>query len=118
MDYPVFIKYAVQTAMVALPRHELHSKICTGSEILEVLHDDPATKQYLFSFYNSQFDRVSLRKFKMKKRVLTFFQFFRALAFVEQDMKNDRFTHEHYKYYTREMRILAYNQQLKVTWFR
>ena len=60
MDYPVFIKYAVQTAMVALPRHELHSKICTGSEILEVLHDDPATKQYLFSFYNSQFDRVSL----------------------------------------------------------
>ena len=29
-------------------------------------------------------------------------------------MKNDRFTHEHYKYYTREMRILAYNQQLKV----
>jgi len=96
MDYPVFIKYAVVLAMVALPRAQLHSKICSGSEILEVLHDDPATKQYLFSFYNSQFDR-----------------FFRALAFVEQDMKNDRFTHEHYKYYTREMRILAYNQQLK-----
>ena len=58
MDYPVFIKYAVVLAMVALPRAQLHSKICSGSEILEVLHDDPATKQYLFSFYNSQFDRV------------------------------------------------------------
>ena len=31
----------------------------TGSEILEILHDDPATKTYLFSFYNSQFQKVS-----------------------------------------------------------
>jgi len=96
MEYPVFIRYAVLTAMVALPRHKLHSDICNGSEILEVLHDDQSTKAYLFAFYNSQFEK-----------------FFRALAFIEQDLKNDRFTHEHYKFYTREMRILAYNQQLK-----
>jgi len=96
MDYDKFIKLAVITSMLALPRPTLREKICQGSEILEVLHGDAATKTYLFSFYNSQFK--------------TFFQ---CLAFVEQELKNDRLLHDHYRYYTREMRILAYNQQLK-----
>merc|ERR1712137_1481694 len=96
MDYDKFIKLAVITSMLALPRPTLREKICQGSEIAEVLHDDPATKQYLFSFYNSQFQT-----------------FFRCLAFVEQELKMDRLLNPHYKYYTREMRILAYNQQLK-----
>ena len=59
MDYDKFIKLAVITSMLALPRPTLREKICQGSEIAEVLHDDPATKQYLFSFYNSQFQTVS-----------------------------------------------------------
>jgi len=96
MDYDKFIKLAVITSMLALPRPTLREKICQGSEIAEVLHDDPSTKQYLFSFYNSQFQK-----------------FFRCLAFVEQELKMDRLLNPHYKYYTREMRILAYNQQLK-----
>merc|ERR1712235_23511 len=96
MDYDKFIKLAVITSMLALPRPTLREKICQGSEIAEVLHDDPATKQYLFSLYNSQFQT-----------------FFRCLAFVEQELKMDRLLNPHYKYYTREMRILAYNQQLK-----
>merc|ERR1712137_553049 len=96
MDYDKFIKLAVITSMLALPRPTLREKICQGSEIAEVLHDDPATKQYLFSFYNSQFQT-----------------FYRCLAFVEQELKMDRLLNPHYKYYTREMRILAYNQQLK-----
>ena len=58
MDYDKFIKLAVITSMLALPRPTLREKICQGSEILEVLHDDPATKTYLFSFYNSQFKKV------------------------------------------------------------
>ena len=58
MDYDKFIKLAVITSMLALPRPTLREKICQGSEIAEVLHDDPATKQYLFSFYNSQFQTV------------------------------------------------------------
>jgi len=96
MEYEEFIRYVVIVSMVALPRHQLWSDILNGSEILEVLHTDQTTKQYALAFYNSHFDKL-----------------FRGLAFVEQDLKNNRFTHEHYKYYTREMRILAYNQQLK-----
>ena len=60
MDYDKFIKLAVITSMLALPRPTLREKICQGSEIAEVLHDDPATKQYLFSFYNSQFQTVMM----------------------------------------------------------
>lgn len=96
MDYDKFIKMAVITSMLALPRPTLREKICQGSEIAEVLHDDQATKTYLFSFYNSQFR-----------------DFFRCLAFIEQELKNDRLLNPHYRFYTREMRILAYNQQLK-----
>lgn len=33
-------------------------------------------------------------------------------AHVEQTMKYDRYLHKHYKYYAREMRILAYTQLL------
>lgn len=96
MEYPVFIRYTVLTAMVALPRHQLHTDICNGSEILEVLHGQPDIKAFLMAFYNSQFQ-----------------DFFRGLAYIEQELKEDRLTQEHYQFYTREMRIAAYNQQLK-----
>merc|ERR1711934_880872 len=46
MDYEEFIRYVVIVSMVALPRHQLWSDILNGSEILEVLHTDQATKQY------------------------------------------------------------------------
>ena len=58
MDYEEFIRYVVIVSMVALPRHQLWSDILNGSEILEVLHTDQATKQYALSFYNSHFDKV------------------------------------------------------------
>ena len=115
MDYDKFIKLAVITSMLALPRPTLREKICQGSEIAEVLHDDPATKQYLFSFYNSQFQTVRFLFAQPKSIASICFQFFRCLAFVEQELKMDRLLNPHYKYYTREMRILAYNQQLKVS---
>ncbi len=34
-------------------------------------------------------------------------------AYVEQYMKIDRYYHQHYTYYIREMRIIAYNQLLE-----
>ena len=74
MDYDKFIKLAVITSMLALPRPTLREKICQGSEIAEVLHDDPATKQYLFSFYNSQFQtvRICFRSTKKYFELLVF----------------------------------------------
>ena len=74
MDYDKFIKLAVITSMLALPRPTLREKICQGSEIAEVLHDDPATKQYLFSFYNSQFQTVRIF-LDRPKNISIFFSF-------------------------------------------
>lgn len=67
-----------------------------GSEILEVLHSLPDVKEYLFSLYNCQYA-----------------DFFLNLAKVEQLMKEDRYLAAHFRFYVREMRILAYTQLLE-----
>lgn len=67
-----------------------------GSEILEVLHSLPDVKEYLFSLYNCHYA-----------------DFFVNLAKVEQLLKEDRYMTAHYRFYVREMRILAYTQLLE-----
>lgn len=96
MDYKQFVMYTVYASMIALQRPELREKVIRGSEILEVLHSLPDTKQYLFSLYECRYA-----------------DFFRQLARVEDDMKHDRYFCPHYRYYVREMRILAYAQLLE-----
>ena len=96
MDYKTFVKYTVYICMMSLDRAQLRDKVVKGSEILEVLFEEQGAKQFLFSFYECQYA-----------------QFFRCLAAVEEDLKTDRFFHLHYRYYVREMRILAYTQLLE-----
>ena len=36
-------------------RKDLHKEVIKGSEILEVLHQCPEVKKYLFSLYNCQY---------------------------------------------------------------
>lgn len=67
-----------------------------GSEILEVLHSEPFVKDYLFSLYNCQYS-----------------EFFNNLAEVETVLRKDYFLNPHYRYYIREMKILAYTQLLE-----
>lgn len=92
-DYKTFIGYTVISAILALPRVELRSKVIKGSGILEVLHDLPDIHMYLFSLYNCQYSK-----------------FFEKLAWLESYLKSDRYLAPHYRYYVREMRILAYAQ--------
>jgi 26S proteasome regulatory subunit N7 len=40
-------------------------------------------------------------------------QFYKALALIEQDLKADRFFFSHYRFYVREMRVIAYSQLLE-----
>ena len=63
---------------------------------MEVLHSLPDVYEYLFSLTNCQY--------------ATFFQ---NLAVVEQKIKMDRYLHQHYRFYVREMRVLAYAQLLQ-----
>ncbi|XP_012258466.1 26S proteasome non-ATPase regulatory subunit 6 [Athalia rosae] len=96
MDYNTFVRYTVYLSMISLPRNQLRDKIIKGSEILEVLHTNPDTKDYLFSLYNCHYA-----------------DFFKNLAQVEGLLRRDYLVFPHYRYYVREMRILAYTQLLE-----
>lgn len=95
-DYKTFVTYTVLCAMISLERVDLRSKVTKGSEILEVLHGLPDINEFLFSLYNCQYSL-----------------FFKKLAGVEQYMKLDRFFAPHFRFYAREMRVLAYSQLLE-----
>ncbi|KAL5015398.1 hypothetical protein ScPMuIL_009668 [Solemya velum] len=96
MDYQMFATYTVYCCMIALQRPELREKVVKGSEILEVLHALPKIQTYLFSLYDCHYAT-----------------FFKALAQTEEVMKYDRLLFPHYRYYVREMRIVAYSQLLE-----
>jgi len=96
MDYVAFVEYTVYISMLALDRSDLHKMVIKGSEILEVLHQIPEVKKYLFSLYNCQYA-----------------EFFQSLGGVEQRFKEDRYMAPHYAYYVREMKIKAYAQLLE-----
>jgi len=96
MDYHTFVRYTVYVSMISLPRYQLRDKVIKGSEILEVLHFMPDVKAYLFSLYNCQYS-----------------EFFVNLADVERSLREDYLLNPHYRYYVREMRILAYSQLLE-----
>ncbi|XP_071082389.1 26S proteasome non-ATPase regulatory subunit 6-like [Haliotis cracherodii] len=96
MDYHMFVTYTVFCSMIALERPDLREKVVKGSEILEVLHSLPDIRSYLFSLYDCHYG-----------------DFFRALAAVEEIMKSDRYLCPHFRFYVREMRIMAYAQLLE-----
>ena len=54
-SYIKFVEYAVIISVLALDRSDLHKEVIKGSEILEILHQLPDTKKYLFSLYNCQY---------------------------------------------------------------
>lgn len=95
MDYVTFVQYTVYVALIALPRNELRDKVIKGSEIQEVLHSLPDVKAYLFSLYECRYA-----------------DFFKELAKVEENLRRDYLAHPHYRYYTREIRVIAYTQLL------
>lgn len=96
MDYETFVIYTIFCTVVALSRTDLRDKVSRNAEILEVLHGLPQIKNYLFSIYECRYN-----------------DFFKSLAYVEQYMKMDRYFEQHYHYYIREMRIIAYSQLLE-----
>merc|ERR1712042_102245 len=96
MSYQTFVTYTVYSSILALSRPKLREKVVRGAEILEVLHSLPEVYDDLFSLTNCHYAK-----------------FFQNLALVEQKIKMDRYLHQHYRFYVREMRVLAYAQLLQ-----
>lgn len=95
MDYTTFIRYTVYAAIFTLPRRELEEKVIKAPDVLEVLYRAPDVQQYLFSLYQCEYAK-----------------FFKSLADVEEVFRKDYILNPHYRFYVREMRILAYSQLL------
>lgn len=96
MDYFTFVRYTVYVSMISLSRNELRDKIIRGSEILEVLHSNPNVRNFLSSLYECRYA-----------------DFFQNLAHVEELLYADYIFNPHYRFYVREMRIMAYAQLLE-----
>lgn len=96
MSYPHFITYTVLTALMCLPRPELRKKVVRGSEIQEVLHGLPVVKELLQSFYECRYA-----------------DFFRYMISLEEFLYNDRYFYPHARFFIRELRVRAYEQQFE-----
>ncbi|TKR61871.1 hypothetical protein L596_028924 [Steinernema carpocapsae] len=102
MSYEDLVFYTVITCVQALERPDLRTKVVRCNEVQEQLTGGGEkgqlipVKQYLEAFYNCQYD-----------------QFFIYLAQLEMDrLKFDRYLAPHYAYYSRAMRLKAYQQFL------
>ncbi|KAI9199707.1 26S proteasome subunit RPN7-domain-containing protein [Polychytrium aggregatum] len=96
MDYKEFVRYTVLAATLILPRPDYKKKIIDSPEVLEVIHEINNLSDFANSIYTCDYAR-----------------FFQSLATIEQEIKYDRILAPHYRYYVREMRILAYAQLLE-----
>ncbi|KAL3094977.1 hypothetical protein niasHS_006328 [Heterodera schachtii] len=103
MSYEDLTFYTVICCVYALDRPDLKEKVVNCSEIQQQLNAEPTdknrhlplAKQLLTTFYRSEYA-----------------QFFTALAELEQYMKQDRYLRPHYQFYSRAMRVRAYEQFL------
>jgi len=97
MSYDEFVRYTVYMAVINLPRVEVKSKVIDNDEIQQRLNCSlPDAKQYVTSLYESDYAL-----------------FFESLFDVEAFMKNDRYLYKHYRFYIKEVRIIAYSQILQ-----
>ncbi|KAL9933682.1 hypothetical protein V8E36_007340 [Tilletia maclaganii] len=97
IDYNDFVTLTVIANMLVLKRVDLKKKLIQAPEVLQVVDDIPHLREFMSSLHGGDYA-----------------SFFRALAAVEQThLLPSRILHHHTRYYTREMRIIAYSQLLE-----
>uniref|UniRef100_A0A914HF88 26S proteasome non-ATPase regulatory subunit 6 n=1 Tax=Globodera rostochiensis TaxID=31243 RepID=A0A914HF88_GLORO len=93
MSYESLIFYTVLCSIYALDRPDLREKVINNGDIQQ--QQNPLVKRLLTTFYNSEYA-----------------QFMLALAEMEKYLKRDRYMNPHYQFYTRALRVRAYQQFL------
>ncbi|KAI3647434.1 hypothetical protein MP228_007655 [Amoeboaphelidium protococcarum] len=95
LSYQEYVAYTLVCGLLTLPRAELKKKIIDSSEVLEVIHKIPDLQVFVSSLYDCKYDVL-----------------FQSLCNVEQMMYQDKYLSSHYRWYVKEVRILAYRQLL------
>ena len=96
MDYTQFVFYAVVMGMMTQDRKTIKKQIIHSSDVLSVIRDVPALKQFVESFYNCEYQ-----------------SFFAAFVDILDQISNDQYLKEHVSYYGKQMRLVAYRQYLE-----
>lgn len=95
-SYQDFIKYTVITSLVSLDRAAIRSKVVHAPEILSVIRELPTIRQFMESLFKCQYKL-----------------FFEAFVNVFDQVHQDFYLGSHSRYWSREMRVVAYSQFLE-----
>jgi len=95
-EYETFIFYTIVLGMVSLDRATLSDKILKAPEVLAVYDKRPFLKKIATALYECDYR-----------------SFFESLVEVAGQIKADMYLSRHYRYYIREIRVVAYTQFLE-----
>mmetsp|Transcript_59 Transcript_59/g.207 ORF Transcript_59/g.207 Transcript_59/m.207 type:complete len:399 (-) Transcript_59:412-1608(-) len=95
-SYEQCIFYTVVTSIVSLQRMDLKSKVVDAPEVLTIIDSMPHLASFLNSLYDCKYQ-----------------DFFRAFVEVAAMVERDYALSPHFRYYVREVRVLAYAQFLE-----
>ncbi|KAL3700554.1 hypothetical protein R1sor_018576 [Riccia sorocarpa] len=95
-SYDTFIFYTVLTSIISLDRVSLKQKVVDAPEILAVIGKIPFLSDFLNALYSCQYKT-----------------FFHAFAGLTDQIRLDRYLFPHFRYYMREVRVVAYSQFLE-----
>jgi 26S proteasome regulatory subunit N7 len=94
--YQEFVKYTVIMSLVSLDRATIRSKVVHAPEILSVIRELPAVRQFMDALFKCQYK-------------LHFQAFVQVFDIVSQDF----YLGGHSRYWSREMRVVTYSQFLE-----
>eukprot|EP00850_Spirogloea_muscicola_P010720 SM000064S19742 [mRNA] locus=s64:210500:212551:+ [translate_table: standard] len=94
--YEDFVFYTVVTAVISLDRVSLKAKVVDAPEILAVINRIPHLADFVNALYGCRYKT-----------------FFAAFAGLTDAVRRDRYLAPHFRYYMREVRVLAYSQFLE-----
>lgn len=95
-EYEKFVFYTIILGMVSLDRATLGANILKAPEVLAVYDKTPFLKEIVNSLYECDYHT-----------------FFSSLVEVANQIKADMYLSRHYRYYIREIRVVAYTQFLE-----
>lgn len=95
-SYSTFVLYSVLMSVVALDRVSLKKKVIDAPEILTVIDTIPALTDFLNSLHACNYKK-----------------FFQAFSKLTETVRRDRYLAPHFRFFMREIRVVAYAQFLE-----
>ena len=96
LSYEEFMFYAILSSLAAADRQTIRKSIVNSPDVIQVTREDLDLKLFLESFYHCNYK-----------------QFFESFIKILARIKQDFYLKEHYQFFAKEMRLVAYRQFLE-----